>query len=147
MSTIYDILKEYPDVDHVQDILDSDILILPNKKNSGQFGQHQPLDLAYNMKELKIKYYCNGNPSPTFEAGGGLWELGVFILINSNKYMDILMKLSDYIEEKYGNRNVKYTIIYGNVYENCTFNYYQGKGSDVSKEMLPSNDNIRKENR
>jgi hypothetical protein len=147
LSTIYDILKEYPDVDDLQDKLDSDILILPNKTNSGLFGQHQPLDLAYQNKELKIKYYCNGNPSAPFEASGGLWELGVFILINSFNYIDILMTLSDFIELKYGNRNVKFTIVHGNVYKNCIFNNYQGNGSAVAKEMLPSNDNFRKEKR
>ncbi|VVB84417.1 Uncharacterised protein [uncultured archaeon] len=75
MSTIYDILKEYPDVDHVQDILDADILILPNKKNEGLFGQHQPLELVYQNNELKIKCYCNGEPPVRYEASDGLWNL------------------------------------------------------------------------
>lgn len=142
LSTIYDILKEYPDVDNLQDFLDSDILILPNKKNEGSFGTNQPLELALQNKNLKIKCYSNGKPLLRFEAcSDSLLELGVFILINSLNYIDSLMTLSDLIEKKYGNRNVKYTIIHGDVYNNCTINNYQGNGSDVAREMLPSNDN------
>jgi hypothetical protein len=142
LTTIHEILKDYPIINNVNELLDSDILILPIKKKDGSFGQKQPLGLAYLNKDLRVKFYCNGNPSLRFEAScESFLDLGNLIILAN--FLASLATISDYIKKFHKDDNVKTTIVHGNVYNNCQINVYQGNGSDVSRDILTLKDNFR----
>jgi hypothetical protein len=139
LSTIYDILEDYPTVNNITELMDSDILILPNKKKEGSFGQYQPLELANINKDLKIKYYCDGEPSIRFEASTEL-DIGLIVVpVVTNL---VVMVISDYIIKHHKTDDVKSTIIHGN-FNNCQINVFEGNGSDVSREILKLKDNYK----
>lgn len=137
LSTIYDILEDYPTVNNITELLDSDILILPNKKKEGSFGQCQPLELANINKNLKIKYYCDGEPSIRFEASTEL-DIGLIVV----QLVANLVVISDYIIKHHKTDDVKSTIVHGN-FNNCQINVFEGNGSDVSREIIKLKDNYK----
>ena len=140
MTTIYKILEDYPTANDITELLDSDILILPNKKKEGSFGKDQPLGLVDFNKDLKIKYYCNGKPSIRFEASAdGFLDLG-YMVFNLVSFVVSLTTISDYIKKFHKDDNVKTTIVHGNLNINCQINVFEGNGFDVSKDILSLKD-------
>lgn len=135
MSTIYEILEDYPAVNNVTELLDSDILILPNKKKEGSFGEKQPLGLADLNKNLKIKYYCDGKLSYRFEASiDGFLNLGILVVQLVNFAANLLV-ISNYITKSHNSDKVKITIVHGDLYNNCQIDVFEGNGYDISENI------------
>lgn len=140
MTTVYKILEDYPTVNDITELLDSDILILPNKKKEGSFGKDQPLGLVDFNKDLKIKYYCNGKPYTRFEASADdFLDLG-YMVFNIVNFVASLIAISGFIKKFHKDDNVKTTIVHGNLNNNCQINVFEGNGSDVSKDILSLKD-------
>lgn len=143
MSTIYDILKDYPTVNNSIELLNSDILILPNKKKDGSFGKYQPLELANLNKDLKIKCYCDGKLYTRFEASAdSLLDIGC-IVVKSLSCIVSFLRISDYIKKYHQDNKIKITIVHGNLYNNCKISVFEGNGSDISRKVLNLEDNYK----
>jgi hypothetical protein len=140
LTTIYKILEDYSTANDITELLDSDILILPNKKKEDSFGKDQPLGLVDFNKDLKIKYYCNGKPYTRFEASADVFlDLGCMVF-NLASFVASLITISNYIKKNHKYDNVKITIVHGNLNNNCQINVFEGNGSDVSKDILSLKD-------
>lgn len=132
--TIGEILKNYPKMDNVAELLDSDILVLPLHKD-GAFGAYQ--QFGFKNDKLKIKYYTDGKPVFRFEASvETLINLGELIVSS----IAALAALAGLMQKNHKGDTVNITI---NVYSGNNVyisNTYEGDGSDVGREIS----NIRK---
>ena len=127
--TIDDILKDYPRLDNINELLDSDILILPLHKNDDEmvFGCDQPNNIQIRIDNEKIKYYCDKNTKYSFTASASDYLMLGSMIISS---IDILFMLAGWIKEKYKNKNINITCYIKNE-SNCYINNtFIGRSSD-----------------
>jgi hypothetical protein len=136
-TTIDQILKGYPEMGNIAELLDSDILVLPLHKN-GAFGEGQQFGIKND--KLKIKYYTDDKPAFRFEASvDTLINLGILIVSS----IAALVVLADSIQRNHKGDIINITINVNsgnNVYINKTF---VGYGSDVGREILDLKENLK----
>lgn len=122
------VIENYVELNNIDDLFDSDILIIPWTKE-GAFRFTQPLEIKHEHEDLKIKYYAADQENLRYYATASDSEIIIFLgyLVVSN--FDSLIRIADFLKNKY--ENTKSTIININLFnktENNTYilNPYEG---------------------
>jgi len=127
-----EILKGFVELNNVDDLFDSDILILPYHTD-GAFRSTQPLDIKKDCKSLNIKYYTENQNEPRIHftaSSSDIIDIGVFVVST----LSALITIGQFLFKKYGNKeiiniqqfnktvnnNFVYHIYEGDVYKFCT---------------------------
>ena len=141
--TIDDILKDFPRLDNINDLLDSDILILPVYRNEDEmaFGDNQPSNVQ--IENLKIEYYYDDKTKFRFvasAAGSDILILGSIILTS----IDIFIQLAGWIKEKYKDKNININCYIKNESNYYFTNTFIGKSSDFENSIRDLNEKMKK---
>jgi len=135
--TLDEILEGYPKIENVSELLDSDILVFPLHKD-GAFGQKQLFEIKND--KLKLKYYCDGKPTFSFQASVDTIINLAMLIVNS---ITGLVIIADSIQKNHKSDTVNITINVPTVNNFYIGDTYEGSGSDVSGEILDLKEHFR----
>jgi hypothetical protein len=132
LITIYKFLKNYPKVDNLSELLDSDVMVLPLHREDNAFGSNQS-KISEENKDLNIKYYATDKTRYSFEAGlDNYINLGILIVSS----IEILTKLAKWIQEKHS-KDIIETSIYIHIGNNFyAGNTFSGNGTNIGTEIV-----------
>ena len=114
------VIENYVELNNIDDLFDSDILIIPWTKE-GAFRLTQPLEIKHEYEDLKIKYYAADQENLRYNVTASDLDI-IFLgyLIVSN--FDSLIRIADFLMNKYENKTS--TIININLFNKTENNKY-----------------------
>lgn len=99
--TLDEILENYIKLDNIDDLLDSDILILPIDKKEG-YLLSQPFDMIRNCGEVDIRYYAYDQNKIEYHVFASTWQyiqMGAVIVST----IAGLVEICNFVMKKHGN--------------------------------------------
>ena len=120
-----EILRNYFKLDNLDDLLNSDILILPSNKEGG-FRNIQPLDMVTEFDELDIKYYVKDQDQiKRYLSASYLDCLDIGVLLVSN--INSLIAIADFLFKRYeGTLKINIQLFNKTVHNTYIYNDYEG---------------------
>lgn len=133
--TLDEILKDYPKIDNLSELLDSEILVLPLHTDDDAFGIKQ-FEISKENKDIQIKYYKTDKTKFRFQACTESTDTYIALGSLIVSCIGILPQLAKWIKEKYGEETVNtttYVHVGDNYYVGNTFN---GTGNTIGNEII-----------